>query len=125
MKHYALCVMTLFIISCSDNGSNDIAQETGLVADDVTLCSCANETIDSDAKARACAALIESMSPEDAAAGTAACRENMAAPADGPDICFCLKTFSQDPGILKACDALISDDLSPRELNAMMLECAD
>jgi hypothetical protein len=91
--------------------------------EEVTLCDCVNEPIRTDEKALACGRLTENLGPQVVATETMKCRETLAVPANGPDICFCMRTNSQDAEIQQACMALINS-LSPNEMGAMLRDCA-
>lgn len=90
---------------------------------EVTLCECVNEPIRTDEKALACGRLAESLGPQAVATETMKCRETLASPVDGPDICFCMRSNSQDPEIQQSCMALINT-FSPNEMGTVLRDCA-
>jgi len=90
---------------------------------EVTLCECVNEPIRTGEKALACGRLTESLGPQVVATETMKCRETLAPPAGGPDICFCMRSNSQDPEIQQACMALINT-ISPNEMGVVLRDCA-
>ena len=89
----------------------------------MTLCDCANKPIKDDAQAAACSQLTGSFTPEELATKVLKCRETLAAPADGPDICFCMRSNSQDPAVQEACLAL-AENISPSDMYSVTKDCA-
>ena len=89
----------------------------------VTFCDCVNTPIDTDTKHAACTKMIESMGPQKSASEARACRANLPVPAGGPDVCFCLRSRSQDPELRKTCQSKL-EKLSDSQLMSKSRECA-
>ncbi len=90
---------------------------------EMTLCDCANTPIKTDAQAAACSQLTRRFTPEVLATETLKCREALAVPKDGLDICFCMRSNSQDPNVQQACRALVNR-VSPGDMYAVTKDCA-
>lgn len=108
------------VASCGGDGDS-VATAAGEAVD---FCTCANEPIVTDARLKACSDLLESVSPEVAAGETMACRQDLPVPEGGPDLCFCVRTMSEDPEIHAACEALLPDDMAPLQLSRIVARCA-
>lgn len=105
----------LILVGCSSGGEESVG--------DVSLCSCVNDPPTSGARVNACAEIMNSMTPEAVAGETLACRASMPVPEDGPDLCYCARSMSQDPAIIEACNALLPDDMSAREATEIVAQC--
>ena len=119
MKIIMTLVIGALVVACG--GADNPGPSSADV--DITFCSCTNEPIRTDAKAKACGALMESVSPEEAAGKVMACREQLPVPEGGPDLCFCIRTMSRDPEIGKACEALLPENMSPAEMAKLAVDC--
>lgn len=125
MKLVAVMIPLLTLVAAcggdEDTGSTAMAQQaTG--SEEVTYCSCVTEPEGSGARARACKALIDSMSPNESVEAALTCREKP--PAGGPDLCFCVQTSSTDPEIRKACEAIIPENLTRAKMTSLFVECS-
>lgn len=116
--------IALFIVACSDSGEAQTAIAGGDSAGTVDFCSCVNEPLNTDARLKACNTMMNSMTPEESATRTIECRETIPVPDGGPDMCFCLRTTTRDTAVLKVCEALIPEDMTPRQLTEKMVECS-
>lgn len=123
MKPAVVVVALLVLAACGKENSGDPGDFSVAADGEVTFCSCANEPVQSGAKAKACAALMESVPQQEAVTRIMECREQLAVPADGPDLCFCVRTLSQDPEIRVACEALLPDNPSREEVARITLAC--
>lgn len=94
-----------------------------VLANQMTVCDCANKPIKDDREAAECARVTRMYTPEVLATKVLECREALAAPADGPDICFCMRSNSQDPAVQQACLALV-DSISPSDMYSVTKDCA-
>jgi len=88
----------------------------------VTFCDCILKPIVTDAKHAACSHRIETMGAQKMAAERRACLENVPIPAGGPDVCFCMKSRSKDPGLRKTCQSMI-ETLSDSQFMSKSREC--
>lgn len=125
MKTLIYAFLTLALMACGDSGGPQTAMASDTDAGEVDFCSCVNEPLDTDARVKACGDLMNSMSPTESTERTMACRAALPMPEDGPDLCYCLRVISTDPDVAKACDALVSDDMTPRELVEKTNACAN
>lgn len=123
LKFFAILLATLAIVACGGPDDVDAIQAGEGSIVDVTMCSCVNEPILSNTKANACTHMMASKTPEEITLETMACRKTLDVPEGGPDLCFCMRTMSEDPGIRSACEAILPDDMSPREITAKLVEC--
>ena len=124
MKILATLLTTFIIAACGGQDDVSAARADGSSGSAVTMCECANEPLTTDARVNACNQLIASKTPEEVTLETMACNKVLEAPDDGPDLCFCLKTISEDPAIMAACEAILPDDMSPREISAKLVACS-
>ncbi len=124
MKAPTLLLLTLVIAACGGADDPQAAAAADNGDAEVTFCSCTNEPIRTSAKANACAALMEAVGPAEAASKAIACREQLPVPAGGPDRCFCLRTATQDPALQEACKAILPEDLTPRQMRDLIVECS-
>lgn len=88
----------------------------------VDVCTCVNEPIDTDAKARLCGELLSGMTPEDTVRAKGECNAKLTRK-EGLNICSCLKSFQTDPDIIKACEDLIGKDTKPSEMANLAAHC--
>ncbi|NNC77838.1 MAG: hypothetical protein HKN77_07735 [Woeseiaceae bacterium] len=123
MKTTVLVLALLVFAACGNDDSN-LTETNGSANAQVTFCSCANEPARTGEKAKACAALMESVPQQEAITRLMACREQLEMPDDGPDLCFCFLTMSQDPQVRKACDDLLPENPSRSEIKEMTLACS-
>lgn len=124
MRILATVFTAIVIAACGSQDDEETALAAGGSNSDVTFCSCVNEPITTDAKAAACGKLIDAIAPEQTAAKTVACRQQIPVPEGGPDLCFCLRSSPRDLETVQACEALIPKDITPRQLSAKVVECA-
>lgn len=122
MKTVGLVTVLAVIAAGCDNSGNTGMDEPA--EHEVTLCSCVNEPPGPEAKVKACAALLDSMTQEQAVEESMACRAQLKMPDGGPDLCFCIKTMSQDPAVRAACEAIMPTDMSRPEMASLFKECA-
>ncbi len=121
MKTIIILYTTITLAACNSSEEIKIADAGDT---EVDLCSCTNEPVSTSAKAQACGVLIESMTPREIAEKKVACRQDLPVPEGGPDLCFCLKTFTTDPVVAKACEAIIPKNITPEELVAKQVACS-
>lgn len=121
MKRIIIPVLGLLIAACGgpSGGGGDAA-----TAADVTLCDCVTEISVTSARADACTALMAPMSPEELTVETMACREAVPVPEGGPDLCYCLSAIRADATVMGLCEDIIPKDITPREISAAMVDCA-
>lgn len=124
MKILLFVFVSSFLTACGDSGDSQTARAAGNSGGEVDYCTCVNEPITSDVKHKACSQLMNSMTPEETAAKAMACRESLAVPQGGPDLCFCLRTTSSDADLMRQCDDMIPDDWTAEELTRKLVECA-
>lgn len=117
MKLLVPVAIALLVMACGS------AEDDGVVAE-IDFCSCVNEPLDTNARVKACGDLMNSLTPAENASKAMACRENLPVPEGGPDLCFCLRTTSRDVDLMAACEAIIPDDMTPRQLTKTMADCA-
>ncbi|HNP62669.1 MAG TPA: hypothetical protein PKH39_01980 [Woeseiaceae bacterium] len=124
MKIFVPVIVALLIVACgeSENLQTTVAGEDR--SGEVDFCTCVNEPISTNARHKACSELMNSMTPEESATKTFACRAALPVPDGGPDLCFCLRTTTSDVEIHKACQAIIPEDMTPTQLTVKMAECA-
>ena len=124
MKILATLLAIFIIAACG--GQDDISTARADDSSDsaVTICGCANEPMTTDARVNACNRLIASKTTEEVTLETMACKKALEVPDVGPDLCFCMKTMSEDPGITAACEAILPNDMSPREISAKLVACS-
>lgn len=87
------------------------------------ICSCVNEPITTEEKARYCKAALDAMSPEETVNAKGACNAKIVRQ-KGLDVCTCLKTFHTDPAIIKACEEIIGKDTKPSEMAQLAEKCS-
>lgn len=114
--------LALIVVACGESGGPPTAA-AGDAAGDMDFCSCVNEPLNTSAKLAACGNLMESMTPEENARRAIECRESLPVPEGGPDLCFCLRTATRDVALLEQCEAIIPDDMTPRELTKKTVDC--
>jgi len=115
---------TLSVAACGGPDDSGMAGTGGDSDANVTFCSCVNEPATTDSKAAACGAMLNALTPEEAARKTNACRQQVPIPAGGPDLCFCLKSSSTDPDVVKACQAILDkENMTPREISNKVVAC--
>ncbi|MCB1914566.1 MAG: hypothetical protein KDG52_02425 [Rhodocyclaceae bacterium] len=85
-------------------------------------CACVAGRFDSDAEVARCTQLLDRMSPAEVTNLKGQCNAQ-SAPAQGIDVCFCLKTFHTDPQVIQACEALLGKNTKPSELARMGADC--
>lgn len=113
----------MFVVACGDSGGPEATITADGSTVDFDYCTCVNEPLNTDDKLKACGNMMDSMTPEEVTTKAFECRAARPVPEGGPDLCFCLRTMSTDPAIGEACQALIPEDMTPRELAAKMVEC--
>lgn len=113
-------VVALFVMACGNSENS----QTVAAAGEIDFCSCVNEPLNTNARVKACGAMMNSTTPTESATKTMACREALPVPEGGPDLCFCLRTTSRDAELMAACEALIPDDITPLQLSRKTVECA-
>jgi hypothetical protein len=118
-----LAILAVLVIACGDSGDSQVVQASEDAGSDVDYCTCVNEPINTNARHKACSALINSMTPEETAAKAIACRESLPVPEGGPDLCYCLRTTTSDVEILKQCEAMIPEDWEPEDFTRKIVEC--
>jgi hypothetical protein len=116
--------VTLLIVACGDSQNAQTATAGEDSAGAVDFCTCVNEPLNTDARLKACGDLMDSMTPEETATRSIACREALPVPEGGPDLCFCLRTTTTDADIMQACEALIPEDMTPMQLTRTIAECS-
>ena len=117
-------IAALFVLACGSSENSETAAANGGTAGEIDFCSCVNEPLNTDARLKACGAMMNSLTPTESATKTMACREALPVPEGGPDLCFCLRTTSRDAELMSACEALIPDDMTPLQLTRKTVECA-
>lgn len=128
MKLNTLVIAAILVAACERDNAVETAGPTisgNTNGSEVTFCSCANDPARSGARAQACAELMESVPQQEAVTRIMECREQLAMPGDAPDLCFCVRTLSQDPEIRAACEALLPENPSRAELARIMTACAN
>lgn len=113
----------VFVIACGDSGGPEATITADGSTGDFDYCTCVNEPLNTDAKLKACGDMMDSMTPEEVTTKAFECRAAISVPEDGPDLCYCLRTTTTDPAIMEACQALIPENMTPRELTAKLVEC--
>jgi len=88
----------------------------------IDICSCVNDPINTDAKARLCGDLLNGMTPEETVHAKGECNAKFARER-GLNICFCLKSFHTDPDIINACENIIGKDTKPSEIARLAANC--
>jgi hypothetical protein len=121
MKLTITLLVALLITACGNSGNDESGAS---MASEIDFCSCVNEPLNTDARVKACNDMMNAMTPAENVTKSMACREKLAVPDDGPDLCFCLRTTSRDEELLAACEAIVPEDMSPRELANTIAECA-
>jgi hypothetical protein len=124
MRNLIPVFVTLLIVACGDSENSQTAIAGEDSAGAVDFCTCVNEPLNTDARLKACGDLIDSMTPEETATRSIACREALPVPEGGPDLCFCLRTTTTDEEIMQACEALIPEDMTPMQLTRTLAECS-
>ncbi|GEM_PF-3379936 len=117
-------LVALFVIACGDPGTNQDVAADESSAGGIDFCTCVNEPLNTDARLKACNDLMSTLTPEQNATKAIECREALPVPDGGPDLCYCLRTTTRDEEILAACEALIPDDMTPKELTRTIAGCA-
>lgn len=107
------------LVACSGDHAAD-----GSLTADTTFCDCANYPITSGDKARFCTDLMKTMSKEDVVTQTTSCRRSMPVPDGGPDVCFCLRTMTEDPELHATCEALVEKEVDKHGLEKVLLSCS-
>ncbi len=124
MKTLIALSLTLFLVACGGPGDPGTMLVNESAAADVTICTCVNEPISTDERANACNALMNSMSAEDIATETVACRSALPVPDGGPDLCFCLQVMTPTAEIAAACEDIIPKNITPTQMAAKVADCA-
>lgn len=123
MKVPVTVFLALSIVACGQSSDPQAANSGDAAAGDMDFCSCVNEPLDTSAKLAACGELMESMTPAENSRRTFECREALPVPKGGPDLCFCLRTATRDAALLEQCEAIIPDDMTPREFAITTGKC--
>lgn len=113
--------LALAVIGCGDSSDSQVAIAGDAAEPD--FCSCVNEPMDTSAKLDACSELMDSMTMAENTQRTFECREALPVPDGGPDLCFCLRTATRDEALLEQCEAIIPDDMTPREMAVTSGRC--
>ncbi len=78
--------------------------------------------MDTNEKVAACTKIFEAQNPKTAYEERLACRDKPP-PADGPDICYCLKASYPDEEVIAKCES-ITEDMIQLELRKHIYDCA-
>ena len=124
MKILIPVFMTLLIVACGESPNSQASIISEQAEGAVDFCTCVNEPISTGGRHKACSKLMDSMTPEESTTKTFACRAALPVPDGGPDLCFCLRTTTSDVEIQKACQAIIPEDMTPKQLTVKMVECS-
>lgn len=124
MKKFASLILLMSLVACGGPADGDPAGAGVAAAGEVTLCSCATDIPTTSARANACTALMEPMTPEELAVETMACRRTVPVPEGGPDMCYCMRAMNTDPTVMAMCEEIIPENMTPQEIGRKMVECS-